>query len=111
MIDESQAFYYGIEPNPDFMCGLGTDPSATIKTERFYVTQLREKDEDGDYRAVETVDEFIEENFGVLTLLYYVLCNICKETGKERVDVSVSGITCDTTNCGKTVHFRHYAKE
>lgn len=111
MIDEAKAFYYGIEPSRDFMHGLGTDPSATIKTERFYATPLREKDENGDYNAVETVDEFISENFSVLTLLYYTLCNVCKETGKERADVSVCGIACDTTNGGKTVHFRHYAKE
>lgn len=111
MIDTAQAFYYGIEPNRDFMQGLGTDPSATIKTERFYVTPLREKDENGGYKDAETIDEFVEENFSVLTLLYYTLCNICKNTGKERADVSVCGIACDTTNGGKTVHFRHYAKE
>lgn len=111
MINTAQARYYGIEPNRDFMNGLGTDPSATIKTERFYVTALMEKGENGDYKDVETIDEFIDENFSVLTLLYYALCNICKETGKERADVSVGGISCDTTNGGKTVNFRHYAKE
>lgn len=111
MIDTDKAFYFGIEPDLEFMSGLGTDPSATIKTERFYVTTLREEDENGDCKAVETVDEFIAKHFSDLTLLYYTLCTVCKDASKNRVEVTMDGISCDTTNGGKTVHFRHYAKE
>ena len=111
MIDTEQAFYYGIKPSRDFMHGLGTDPSATIKTERFYVEPLRDKTPGGKYILAETVDEFIEENFGVLTLLYYGLCDICKETGSKYVVLTVDGITCETISGGKTVTFRHFLKE
>lgn len=111
MISSSQAIYYGIEPNRDFMQGLGTDPSATIKTERFFIHPLRDKTPGGKYVLAETVDEFIEENFDVLTLLYYKLCDICKETGNRYVVLTVGGITCETIRGGKTVNFRHYSKE
>lgn len=111
MISTTQAHCYGIEPNREFMHGLGTDPSASTKTERFYVTPLKEKGEDGVYEFVETVEEFTEESFHILTLLYYMLINICKETGRKHVTLIVDGISCDTICGGKTVSFSHFMKE
>lgn len=111
MIDTMQAHSLGVEPSHDFMHGLGTDPSATIKTERFYVTPLREPDDSGHYRFVETAEEFTRENFSVLTLLYYMLVNICKDTGRDHVSITVEGIACDTVSGGKTVSFQHFRRE